>query len=78
MTPKTQVAYLAARAILRDAGIQTFIIGVLEYTPDGMDIMTHATGTNDHQALLVCQMGRTVVGNFETATKAETDNKAKG
>lgn len=72
MTQKTQMAYLAAQTILRNAGIETFVIGVLEHTPDGnMDISTHATGVNNHQALLVCQMGRTVMGNFENATKAK-------
>lgn len=48
MTQKTQMAYIAAQTILRDAGIQTFVIGVIEYAPNGMDISTHAEGVNNH------------------------------
>lgn len=70
LSQKTETAYLAAIAILRDAGVETFIVGVVENAVAGKNISTHASGKNNDQALLACQISSTVMDNFKRVTKA--------
>lgn len=71
MTQKTEMAYLAAKTILQDAGVPAFILAVAEEGPPDeanrptIDGNTIVHGSTVMQSMLVCRAACGVIGCFE-------------